>query len=95
MSRIIIEGMTEDNKTFHPRNWIDRLSSILGIFGSDHRLRYSPLVQPQLIDGMPCLVVDEALRNINAMCFEFLIDFAKNNRLRIREESRAPSLKTA
>lgn len=87
MGKIIIEGITEDDRIFHPRNWIDRLSSLLGVFGSDHRLRYSPYVQPQVLNGTPCLVVDSELSETNSSCFQFLVDFAKSNRLRIREHN--------
>lgn len=95
MGRIIIEGVTEENEVFHPRNWTDRLSSIVGIFGNDHRLRYSPYVQPQIIDGTACLVVNEALRELNSTCFLFLIEFATSNRLRVREDSSVPIRMTA
>lgn len=57
MSRIIIEGITEDGQIFHPRNWIDRLSASLATFGADHRLHYSRCAQPQIVSGKRCLVV--------------------------------------
>lgn len=83
--RIIIEGVTEDGRTFRPSDWIERISGSLSTFGNDRRIRYSNYVQPEIRDGKKCLVVDPALRDRNPTQFNFLLDFAKGNRLRMRE----------
>ena len=83
--KIIIEGVTEDGKPFRPSDWIERISGSLSTFGNDRRIRYSHYLQPQMLDGKKCLVIDADLRNANAAAYNFLIDFAKGNKLRIRD----------
>ena len=86
--RIIIEGVTEDGRTFRPSDWIERISGSLSTFGNDRRIRYSNYVQPEIHGGKKCLVVDPALRDRNPTQFNFLLDFARGNRLRVREIDR-------
>lgn len=81
--KIIIEGVTEDGRPFRPSDWIERISGSLSTFGNDRRVRYSHHVQPQMLDGRRCLVLDPALRERNPAAFNFLLDFAKGNKLRI------------
>lgn len=80
---IIIEGVTEDGRTFRPSDWIERISGSLSTFGTDHRIRYSHYLQPQIIEGRKCLVIDPELNRVNPSAFNFLVDFAKGNKLRI------------
>ena len=40
----IIRGVTEEGKKLRPSDWIERISSTLASFGSDHRLHYSNAV---------------------------------------------------
>lgn len=84
-SKIIIEGITEEGKTFRPSDWIERICGSLSAFGNDRRIRYSRYVQPQIIEGKRCLVIDGDLRDKNPAAFNFLIDFGKANKLRLRE----------
>ena len=86
--RIIIEGVTEDGRTFRPSDWIERISGSLSTFGNDRRIRYSNYVQPEIHGGKRCLVVDPALRERNPTQFSFLLDFARTNRLCVREIDR-------
>lgn len=81
---IVIEGITEDGRTFRPSDWIERISGSLSTFGIDRRIRYSHYVQPQMIDGRKCLVLDPGLKQVNPSAFSFLVDFAKGNKLKIR-----------
>lgn len=83
--RLIIEGVTEDGRTFRPSDWIERISGSLSTFGSDRRIRYSHYLQPQTIEGKKCLVVDMELQQKNPSAYAFLMDFARGNKLRIRE----------
>jgi hypothetical protein len=84
-SKIIIEGVTEDGRAFRPSDWIERISGSLSTFGSDRRIRYSHYLQPQMLEGKKCLVVNSELQQRDPGAFKFLMDFAKGNRLRIRE----------
>jgi len=80
---IVIEGVTEDGRTFRPSDWIERISGSLSTFGMDRRIRYSHYVQPQMIEGRKCLVLDPELKGLNPGAFSFLVDFARGNKLKI------------
>jgi hypothetical protein len=58
-------------------------------FGPDHRLRYARGVQPKIINGQKCLVLDAALRDENPAAYEYVLAFAKANQLRIHEANAA------
>ena len=53
----------------------------------DHRLRYARGVQPKIIHGRKCLVVDLMLRQENPAAYEYVLAFAKANQLRMQEIS--------
>ncbi len=83
--KLIIEGVREDGSRFRPSDWIERISATLATFGPDHRLRYARNVQPKIINGQKCLVLDESLRDENPAAYEYVLAFAKANQLRIQE----------
>jgi len=84
-TKLIIEGVREDGSRFRPSDWIERISATLATFGPDHRLRYARGVQPRIINGQKCLVLDAALRDENPAAYEYVLAFAKANQLRIKE----------
>ena len=83
--KLIIEGVREDGSRFRPSDWIERISATLATFGPDHRLRYARGVQPKIINGQKCLVLDANLRDENPAAYEYVLAFAKANQLRIQE----------
>jgi hypothetical protein len=80
---IIIQSITRDGKRFRPSDWVDRICSSYATFGDDRKLRYSPYLKPEMIDGVRCLAVDMQLRNANPDGFEELMQFAEENNLNI------------
>jgi hypothetical protein len=84
----IIRGVTEEGKELRPSDWIERISSTLASFGSDHRLHYSNAVAPCMINGEKCLVVARNLYKVNPEAYDFIMGFAKSNQLCIREDLR-------
>lgn len=58
---------------------------MLGSFDEDERLRYADEVQPTLIEGMRCILVSARLPSLNPIGFKFLLDFARDNDLRVLE----------
>lgn len=88
--KLIIEGVREDGSRFRPSDWIERISATLATFGPDHRLRYARNVQPKIIKGQKCLVLDASLREENPAAYEYVLAFAKANQLRIHEEMNTP-----
>lgn len=85
---LIIEGVNEDNKVFRPSDWVERISDHLASFGADHRLRYSRAVRPCVIEGRKCLVVAKNLREKNPQFYDYVLKFARDNRLMIQEDRR-------
>ena len=82
---LIIIGITESGTTFRPSDWAERLCGVMSLFGEDQRISYSPLVRPILSAGVRCVVVDRRLEGLRPEAFEFLVGFARDNQLRLRE----------
>jgi hypothetical protein len=80
---IIIQSLTRDGKRFRPSDWVDRICSSYATFGEDRKLRYSPYLKPEMIDGIRCLAVDMQLKTANPDGFEELMEFARENQLNI------------
>lgn len=80
---IIIQSLTRDGKPFRPSDWVDRICSSYATFGEDRRLRYSPYLKPEMIDGVRCLAVDMQLKIVNPEGFDELMQFANENDLSI------------
>lgn len=87
-SNLVITGIQENGRKFRPSDWPERLSSTLASFHSDNRLRYSPGVQPCMIEGEYCLVVARWLETVNPVAFGYVMEFARANRLRIQADRR-------
>jgi hypothetical protein len=81
----VIVGTTLDGKPFRPSDWAERLCGVMSAFGGDHRMQYSPFVHPVSADGVRCVVVDRRLESIEPMAYRFLLGFAKDNELRVRD----------
>jgi len=90
--RIIIEGQTQDGKTFRPSDWSERLCDLLASFGRDQRIRYSPLLLPMIHDGLRCVIVDDSLRATHPSLYQQIIDFAQSNRLNIIYDGEGPAV---
>ena len=83
--KLVIQSVREDGGRFRPSDWIERLAANMGTFGSDHRLHYSPKVHPRIVEGEKCLVIDTDLEQENPEAFNFILDFARSNRLKFQE----------
>ncbi|VAW95553.1 hypothetical protein MNBD_GAMMA23-1126 [hydrothermal vent metagenome] len=84
----VIRGIKEDGAKLRPSDWIERLSSTLASFGQDHRLKYNESVQPCTINGEKCLVVARGLSAKNPEMYDFVMGFAKGNKLQIMTDRR-------
>lgn len=84
----VIESVTEDGKSFRPSDWVERICSALGSFGPDQRLRYSAHVFPCVIQGEKCLVVSRDLAQADPAAFAFVLQFARDNKLKIQADRR-------
>lgn len=81
----VIVGITREGKPFRPGDWAERLCGVMSAFGGDHRMQYSPFVHPISANGVRCVVVDRRLESIEPMAYRFLLNFAKDNELRVRD----------
>ena len=82
---MVIQGVTADGTPFRPSDWAERLCGVMSAFGGDHRMQYSPYVHPISAAGIRCVVVDLRLEEIEPMAFRFLLSFAKDNELKVRD----------
>jgi len=80
--KIIIEGVTEQGEKFRPGDWAERMSGQLSTFRK-HRIKYSPLLQPSMKNGHKCVILDPNLKKSNPELYESILNFAKNNNLKI------------
>src|SRR5262245_27369397 len=81
----VIQGTTLDGKPFRPSDWAERLCGVMAAFGGDNRLQYSAFVHPILANGVRCVVVDVRLEELEPMAYRFLLNFAKDNELQVRD----------
>lgn len=81
----VIRGVTVDGRPFRPGDWAERLCGVMAAFGNDHRMQYSPFVHPVTANGVRCVVVDVRLEELEPMAYRFLVSFAKDNELQVRD----------
>jgi hypothetical protein len=81
----VIRGLTLDGKPFRPSDWAERLCGVMAAFGGDGRMQYSPFVHPVTSGGVRCVVVDVRLEALEPMAYRFLVSFAKDNELQVRD----------
>jgi hypothetical protein len=87
VSTIIIQGITQNGRSFRPSDWAERLSGVMSTFGEDRRMSYSPYVQPLTINGIKSVSINIKLREVDARAFDFLLDFARNNGLQVLDDT--------
>ena len=93
----VIHGTRLDGKPFRPSDWAERLAGAMSSFRPEGSPRgiaayigYSPYCVPTLIDGVRCVVVNEALRDVEPMAWDFVTGFARDNVLRTVEAGLVP-----
>lgn len=86
---LVIQGVREDGGKLRPSDWIERISSTLASFGSDHRLQYCKGVQPCIVEGEKCLVVARGLEETNPEAYQFILQFAESNQLKTFKDRRS------
>ncbi|MBP7666078.1 MAG: DUF3579 domain-containing protein [Burkholderiaceae bacterium] len=90
-----IQGVTKAGKTFRPSDWSERLAGALSSFrpkgsGIGAHIGYSPYCVPRVIDGIKCVIVNEALRDLEPMAWDFVMHFARDNELQVVEACLMP-----
>lgn len=79
----LILGVTPAGRPFRPSDWADRLSGVLASFDSKGRWVYSEYAQPVIYEGLVGVKVKTALQIINCSAYEFIMNFASDNRLKV------------
>jgi hypothetical protein len=95
--QIFIQGLTRDGRTFRPSDWAERLAGAMSCFrpgggtgGIGSFIGYSPYCVPRLVDNVKCVIVDERLRPLEPMAWDFVMNFARDNGLRVFEGRLGP-----
>lgn len=88
---LIVESVSQDGRPFRPSDWVERISTQLASYGTDHRLHYADSVHPCTIEGAKCLCVKKSLRAENPAAYEFILKFAADNQLRVSDDRRSYS----
>jgi hypothetical protein len=94
---VFIQGITQDGQTFRPSDWAERLAGAMSCFrpegsagGIASYIGYSPYCVPRVINGVKCVIVNEALRDVELMAWDFVMNFARDNRLQVVEACLLP-----
>jgi hypothetical protein len=87
-----IQGITAQGRTFRPSDWAERLAGAMSSFrpggtagGIGAFIGYSPYCVPRVIDSIKCVIVNEALKDIEPMAWDFVMNFARDNELKVVE----------
>lgn len=94
---VFIQGVTLEGKTFRPSDWAERLAGAMSSFrpggiakGRAAHIGYSPYCVPQVVGGIKCVVVNEALRDLEPMAWDFVMNFARDNHLQVADACLLP-----
>ena len=92
--QFLIQGVTREGRTFRPSDWAERLAGAMSCFrpggvvgGPGAYIGYSPYCVPRMIDEVKCVIVNEALRDIEPLAWDFVMNFARDNGLKVTESS--------
>lgn len=87
-----IQGLTQSGRTFRPSDWAERLAGAMSCFrpegtssGHHRGIGYSPYCIPTTINGIKCVVVQEGLKDLEPMAWAFVMNFARDNDLQVKE----------
>ena len=84
-----IQGLTPDGKNFRPSDWAERLACAMSSFrpggahGKAAYIGYSSFCVPRLVYNVKCVLVNEALRDIEPMAWDSAMHFARDNQLKV------------
>jgi hypothetical protein len=95
---VFIQGITSNGRTFRPSDWAERLAGAMSSFrpggargGIGAHIGYSPYCVPTSLGDVKCVVVNEALKKIEPMAWDFVMNFARDNDLVVVDACLLPS----
>jgi Protein of unknown function (DUF3579) len=91
--QFLIQGLTQDGRVFRPSDWAERLAGAMSSFrpgaagkaGIGAYIGYSPYCTPTAVGEVKAVIVNEALREIEPMAWDFVVNFARDNNLQMAE----------
>lgn len=90
--KYLIKGKTVTGEVFRPSDWANRLCSVFSHYRPNFNLTanpkglgYSKYITPTVVDDIKCVLVDSELGNLEPLALEFVLNFAKDNYLKIIE----------
>jgi hypothetical protein len=90
--QFIIQGITKSGRVFRPSDWAERLAGAMSCFrpgggagGIGAAIGYSPYCTPTTVSEVKAVIVNEALREIEPMAWDFVVNFARDNELQFGE----------
>jgi hypothetical protein len=93
---VFVQGVTADGKPFRPSDWAERLAGAMSCFRPDGGaggrtafIGYSPYCVPRFIGGVKGVLVNEALRELEPMAWDFVMSFARDNELAVVDHPQA------
>lgn len=84
-----ILGLTSNGRQFRPSDWAERLCGVMSCFqpegtgGRHAHLQFSPYVRPTMLNGVKAVLVKNALKELDALAYHFVVNFAKDNDLQV------------
>lgn len=88
--KFAILGKTKEGRAFRPSDWAERLAGAMSCFrpggssgGIGSHIGYSPYCIPHVVLGCKAVIVNEALRDIEPMAWDFVMNFARDNSLEL------------
>ena len=99
-SEVFIQGLTLEGKIFRPSDWAERLAGAMSCFrpgggrgGIGAYIGYSPYCVPRVINGVKYVIVNEELKRLEPMAWDFVMNFARDNQLQVAEACLLPDAK--
>lgn len=94
---VCIKGVTVDGHAFRPSDWAERLAGAMSSFrpagavaDRSSFISYSPYCVPRVIAGVKCVIVSHALSDSEPMAWDFVMGFARDNRLQVVDNIEVP-----
>lgn len=88
----VVQGLTTEGRTFRPSDWAERLAGAMSCFrpggtvgGPGARIGYSPYCVPTSVGSVKAVLISEALKEIEPMAWDFVMNFARDNDLQVAE----------
>jgi len=99
--QFLIQGITHEGRVFRPSDWAERLAGAMSSFrpggaakpGIGAYIGYSPYCTPTAVGEVKAVIVNEALREIEPMAWDFVVNFARDNNLQMGEICVVPAQK--